>query len=272
MMHAITRIAIIICVSYLLICLYFLLNQGRLIYFPEKLTLAELHQRAQRQGLRVWAATETDYRALVAAKALPIAGARGTILLFHGNATSAYHFAPIVPLLQSRGWQVVLAEYPGYAGRPGIPGEASIKADAYQTARLVQRDFPAPLVITGVSLGTGVACALSTEQDLALERLILITPFDSLEAVGAWHYPWLPVKTFMREKWECVTHLEKFGKTVDFVLAEKDEIIPAPLVKRILANNNQRTTLVKGAGHNDWFDLLTVAQWDEIFGAVIKEQ
>ena len=57
--------------------------QDRLLYFPAKAAVADMVSG----GLRAWPATQ-DFRGLVAD---PVGSARGTVIVFHGNAGHAGH-------------------------------------------------------------------------------------------------------------------------------------------------------------------------------------
>lgn len=85
--------------------------QDRLIYFPEKAAIGDIVSSV----LRAWPSPE-DFRGLVAEPAEP---ARGTAIVFHGNAGHAGHRAYYATALTRMGLRVILAEYPGYGPRGG---------------------------------------------------------------------------------------------------------------------------------------------------------
>ena len=118
-----------------------------------------------------------EFRGLVAE---PEGTARGTAIIFHGNAGHAGHRAFYVRTLTRLGLRVILAEYPGYGPRDGALGEHSLVADAQQTIELAHRRHGAPLLLIGESLGAGVlAAAVARTQD-GVAGLLLITPWDRL--------------------------------------------------------------------------------------------
>lgn len=105
--------------------------QDRFIYFPEKAATEGLASGA----LRAWPTTEA-FRGLVAE---PAGRARGTVIVFHGNAGHAGHRSFYAAELTRLGLRVILAEYPGYGPRDGAPGEEGLVADARQTIVLAHR-------------------------------------------------------------------------------------------------------------------------------------
>ena len=48
---------------------------------------------------------------------------------------------------------------------------------------------------TPVALGTALAAHVAAERPVA--GAVLVSPFDSLTAIGNHHYPWLPVSLLM---------------------------------------------------------------------------
>jgi hypothetical protein len=61
----------------------------------------------------------------------PSGTAKATVLFFHGNGNQAWMTeAHDADFFTSRGYRVVFAEYPGYAGRAGSPSRQLVTADA----------------------------------------------------------------------------------------------------------------------------------------------
>jgi fermentation-respiration switch protein FrsA (DUF1100 family) len=224
--------------------------QHRLLYFPASATIAEM----TRGGLAAWPESG-DFRGLVSVS--PGTGPtalRGTVLVFHGNAGHAGHRSFYVEPLSALGLRVVLAEYPGYGPRDGEVGEASLVADAERTIELAHRLHGSPLLVIGESLGAGVAAAAAGRQSDKVHALLVITPWDRLENVGSHHYPWLPVRWLLRDRYDTVKNLAAFRRPVTVVLAELDEIVPARFGLALFERLAQPKSLlvVPSAGHNDW--------------------
>lgn len=244
--------------------------QDRLLYFPDRVPLAELSRYAP-PATRVvpWPSAEA-FRALLVE---PEGGTvRGTVIVFHGNAGHAGHRLFYAEVLNPLGWRVLLAEYPGYGPRDGELGEASLVADAAATVALAQRDFGAT-VLLGESLGAGVAAAASARvAHKGIPALLLVTPWDTLAAVAAHHYPWLPVRWLLRDRYDSVANLHAYPGRLAVVVAEGDRVIPAErgraLYERLPAA--RRLFAVAGADHNDWGDFVDAAWWRELMAAVTE--
>ena len=178
-----------------------------------------------------------------------------TILVFNGNAGDRSLRVPLAEALSKAGHAVLLTDYRGYGGNPGRPFEAGLIADA-RAARtwLVERRGidPATLVYFGESLGTGVAIRLAAEHPPA--ALVLRSPFPSLAEVGRKHYPFLPVRLLLRDRFSCADRIARVSCPVLVVAGEKDAIIPIEHSRALFeaARGPKRLVVIPGAGHNDY--------------------
>ncbi|KVC65911.1 alpha/beta hydrolase [Burkholderia stagnalis] len=237
--------------------------QDRLIYFPEKAAIDDIVS----SELRAWPSPE-DFRGLLAESP---ESTRGTVIVFHGNAGHAGHRAYYAAALARIGLRVILAEYPGYGPRDGTPSEASLVADAQQTIATAHRQYGAPLLLIGESLGAGVAAAAGAHERDKITGLLLITPWDSLEHVASHHYPWLPVKWLLRDRYDSAAHLGSFGRPVVVAVAERDSIVPARFGKALYdaLADPKRLTVMKSAEHNDWISVVDEAWWRHAIGFLL---
>ena len=235
------------------------LFQDRLLYFPDTPPLAAVVADARRDGLAPWPGAD-DYRGLLREPAGP---ARGTIVLFHGNAGHAGHRAAYADALTPLGLRVILAEYPGYGPRPGRLGEGPLVADAAQTVALARQRFAGPLLLGGESLGAGIAAAVVASAGTRADGLLLITPWDTLENVARHHYPWAPVGWLLRDRYDNVANLAQFTGRVLVAVAAADGIVPARFGTALHAalREPKRLVPIPGADHNDWFDRVDAAWW-----------
>ncbi len=136
--------------------------------------------------------------------ARPARGGRGggglppVILGFGGNAWNAEAMAAYLHDLYPTA-DVVAFHYRGYPPSEGSPSAAALRADALAIHDWAARRFPGRRILAvGFSIGSGVAAWLAAQRPLA--GAILVTPFDSLAAAAADHYPWLPVRLLFRHE------------------------------------------------------------------------
>ena len=255
--------------TYVVFCLAVAVHQHRLLYYPERLTEQKANAAFDFYKVTRWPERAgKDYRGVVKQTVPESVLTNGTVLVFHGNAGGAQEREFYAETFQKFGWRVVLAEYPGYAARPGKLGEASFREDGRETARLVRQSYPGKLIILGESLGSGVAAAVAADSGVRADAVVLATPWDTLESVAAHHYPWLPVRLFLRDRYDSVAYLKSYSGPVTILMAEDDEIMPAAstlaLYERLPQAGRKRLVRVPYCGHNEWFWQVTDAQWQEI--------
>lgn len=206
--------------------------QRQLIYFPSKAQADVLSELASRMGLQAWRDKAGE---AIGWKSRGDPNARYRMLVFHGNAGYALNRDYFVTGLRALGsqWGVFLFEYPGYGAREGTPSEVSFKATATQALEALLAIDSRPVFITGESLGSGVASFLASTFPNDVAGLLLVTPFSSLADVAAHHYPFLPVRILLSERYESREALSHYGGPVAFLLAGRDEVVTSELGQQL---------------------------------------
>jgi fermentation-respiration switch protein FrsA (DUF1100 family) len=177
-----------------------------------------------------------------------------TVIVFNGNGGHRGFRAPLAAALAERGIATLLFDYRGYGGNPGSPSEQGLARDARAARAYVagREDVDARrLVYFGESLGAAVAVRLAAEQrPLAL---VLRSPFVSLADVGGYHYPFLPVRWLLRDRYPSIDLIGRAGCPVLVIAGDRDGIIPAAHSRRLYdaAREPRRLVTIEGADHND---------------------
>jgi pimeloyl-ACP methyl ester carboxylesterase len=178
-------------------------------------------------------------------------GERLLVLGFGGNATSADTTAAMLHYLYPEA-DVVAFHYRGYRPSAGSPSAAALQEDALQVHDAVRARFrPARLIVAGFSVGGGVAAALVARR--TVDGLILVTPFDSLAGVAAWHYPWVPVRLLLRHEMEPARDLAGSPTPVALIAGGRDDLVPPVRTQalRLAIANLAFDRAIPEAGHND---------------------
>ena len=181
--------------------------------------------------------------------------ARFTIIVFNGNAGNRSYRAPLAAALQARGHAVLLFDYRGYGGNPGTPTESGLKEDA-RAARAYVIGRPGVdrerVAYFGESLGTGVAVTLAAEHPPA--ALVLRSPFTSMVDVGRMHYPMLPVRWLLRDRYASGERIAQIGSPLLVIAGDRDSVIPLDQSRRLYDASSaspKELLIVPGADHND---------------------
>jgi pimeloyl-ACP methyl ester carboxylesterase len=202
---------------YLLLCGSLFLLQRSLLYFPQP--------RSPGSGGDLMALPLPDgpagERLLVTVRRRP--GPKA-LIYFGGNAENV---AEQLPLLEEAfpEHSLYLLHYRGYGGSGGRPSEAALFADALALFDRVRPDHR--------SLGSGVAVHLAARRSVG--RLVLVTPFDSIESLAARRFPLVPIGLLLRDKYRSGQDAPRVEAPTLLIAAERDEVIPRASTEALLA-------------------------------------
>ena len=175
-------------------------------------------------------------------------------LVANGNAGHRGLRAPLAQALADEGLTVLLFDYRGFGGNDGSPSEDGLASDvrAARSYLVEDRGFSdARLVYYGESIGTGVVAGLALEHPPG--GLALRSPFPDLATVGRRHYPFLPVRTLLWDRYPVAQQVAQIDVPTVVIYGEADSIIPPALSREVAAAaaGPVETVAVPGADHND---------------------
>lgn len=223
---------------YIAFCLLLFIFQRSLLYSPQPCALASSETTIQLK------ATDATLLVSVAIRNTPKA-----LLYFGGKAEDVSltlpSFAQAFP-----DYAIFMLHYRGYGGSGGRPSEAAIHRDAALLLHDVSSSF-SEISVLGRSLGSGVALKLAAQAPL--QRVVLITPYDSISNVAAAAYPLVPVRLLLIDRYESVRHAPAIRVPTTLVLAEHDDVIPrqhAENLAKHFAPGLARVVVLPGTDHN----------------------
>jgi pimeloyl-ACP methyl ester carboxylesterase len=223
---------------YLCVCLALFLFQRSLIYYPPR--TASL-QAPQVETLALPGAT-------VKVSERPHDGAKA-LIYFGGNAEDVSSTLP--QLAQAfPDHALYLMHYRGYAGSSGKPTERDLVADALALFDHVAAAHP-EVVLIGRSLGTGIAVQVASQRPVS--KLVLVTPYDSIEEIAARQFRWFPVRWMLRDRYLSGRYAPRIGAPTLIVAAGHDEVIPGWSTRLLLsrfAPGVATMRVIDGVGHN----------------------
>jgi pimeloyl-ACP methyl ester carboxylesterase len=175
------------------------------------------------------------------------------VLVAPGNGGNRAGRAEFAEELSRRGLAVLLMDYRGYGGNPGSPSEEGLDQDADAAVEtLIELGYPPQrTVYFGESLGSGVVAALQARHRPA--GVVLRSPFTDLADVAAHHYPWIPVRALLRDRFPVVEHLASSDVPVTVIYGDRDSVVPSVLSARVAdhAPSLAERVVLAGADHND---------------------
>jgi fermentation-respiration switch protein FrsA (DUF1100 family) len=259
-------LAVVVATAILLLMVLWAL-QRQLIYFPSPGPVPAAAQALDR-GRDVTLRTSDGLT--LGAWYVPARGAgEATVLVANGNGGDRSLRAPLARALSGHGIGVLLFDYRGYAGNPGSPSEKGLALDV-RAARdhLVDEAGVPPdrLLYLGESLGSAVVTELAAEHPPA--GLVLRSPFTDLASVGRVHYPFLPVRALLRDRFPVAERIARVQAPTVVVYGGADSIVP-PSQSRAVAEaaaDLREVVEVPGADHND----RALLDGPELVGAVVR--
>ena len=176
-------------------------------------------------------------------------GKSSAILYFGGNSESVEHniddFLRAFPNVS-----VYLPKYRGYGGSTGKPTEAGLYSDAlfvYDQLKSKHKNIS----VIGRSLGSAVATFVASKR--AVEKLVLITPFDSIKNIAQASYPIYPMSLMLKDKYDSAARAGSIKAKTLLLVAENDRLITRSYSDRLLeafSESVARQVVIKNTGHN----------------------
>ena len=176
---------------------------------------------------------------------------KGVVFFLHGNGGNLQTWLTGVDFYRRVNYDLFMIDYRGYGKSSGqIESEAQLHEDMRIAWNKIAPLYAGKkLVVYGRSLGTGLAAKLSS--DVHPDLTVLVSPFESLKAMGDAHYPWLPglVNRYpMRsDEW-----LPKIKGPIVIEHGDMDTLIALSHGERLKKlREGIELIVVNGAGHND---------------------
>lgn len=177
-------------------------------------------------------------------------GSERAILYFGGNGEAVVYGAA-EHINNFPDHTVYLVNYRGYGGSSGSPSEDGIYSDALYIYDQLAAEHRSISVI-GRSLGTGVATYIAANRQV--DKIALITPFDSIESLAQTHYPIFPISLLIRDRFDSIGRSADITAQTLIILAEHDRVIPAEHSIRLInafRGDQVQVKTIRDAGHND---------------------
>lgn len=248
------RVPLIVLGVYLVMVAMLTLMQRSLTYFPTRtsrirpadarLPAGQVHDIQLRtsdaltlHGWHVLPADQTAEGAEQAAERLEAGGP--VVLYFPGNGGDRTFRGEELLALTRVGCHVFLFDYRGYGDNPGRPSETALVDDAWAAWQYAtdERNLAAErIILYGESLGSAVAVQLAaraSQTGTPPGGLVLRSPFSSLADVASHHYPWLPVRWLLLDRYESTEHIRGVTCPILVLHGRRDAIIPLRFAERL---------------------------------------
>ena len=180
---------------------------------------------------------------------------RAVIVYAHGNGDCVAYLGPYLSALRDKLRVTIFAfDYRGYGRSEGSPLEAGILADGDAAQRwLAERTGKRldEIVLMGRSLGGGVSVHLAVEN--GARGLILQNTFTSMPDAAARLYPWAPVRLLMKNRYDSLSIIGRYGGPILASHGTADELVPNELGRKLFdaaPGTRKEFFAIEGADHN----------------------
>ena len=191
---------------------------------------------------------------------LPHDTPRFTVLFSHGNGGNLSHRLDTLRIFHELGLSVLAYDYSGYGQSDGKPDEDATGADARAAWDwLIEEHKAAPgtIVLFGRSLGGAVTAELANElaaSGTLPAGIIMESTFTSVPDMGAYLYPWLPVRQLSRYEYDSLSALSNIHLPGLFMHSPDDDIVPYDIGRKLhAAYQGPKTFLTLSGDHNSGF-------------------
>ncbi len=189
---------------------------------------------------------------------------RPLVIYFHGNAGDRSSRTSWYQLFAELNVDVLAIDYHGYGDSGGSISETGLELDCVAAWKFATEELntdPQDIVIVGTSLGGAAAIYLAAKQSEAgtpPAALATVATFSSMVDAGRSHYPWLPVRYVLVDRYPSDQRIGKVTCPLLLLHGDNDRIVRYRFGQKLFdaapdksANGTpKRWVNLPGVGHN----------------------
>jgi predicted esterase len=245
-MRILIFVVVIIVALYILLCAFLYFKQDALLYFPSR--NEEVLVYIQNNKLINNFIVKTEEWETIGRST----GSGDCMIFYLGwNAENTdYHF------VRERTWWTncifATLNYRGYGESTGKANEKNMHEDSIQLFEKIY-DYHKPKIvfIVGRSLWTNPAIYLSLMKKDIVNKLVLITPYDSMAHVAKWHYPVFPVKWLINDAFNSSELVKNLLTETLILKASNDTVIPSIHTEKLIESFESKKPTVEHIPQSD---------------------
>ena len=242
----------ILVTTYIVFALLLYFMQRKMLYLPQEVSqnvdATEIEFKNGDIALRGWVVNEGKEKAM---------------LYYGGNAETietnvAFYRENFTE------YTLYLINYRGFGKSDGNPTEENLFNDAIFIYDQISSKHK-KISLIGRSLGSGIAVYLASKRKV--DKLVLITPFDSILNVAKQTYKIFPFSLLLKDKYESTKYVKDINSKTLFLIAEKDRMIKKSRsmnLYEVFSKDMVELKIVKDAGHN------TISHYPEFSESIKK--
>ncbi len=231
------------------ICVLFYLLQNKLLYKKQKISIERLNYiKNNYKNTEEVSLKSNDNYLLHGWFVKNESNPNNIIIYFAGNAEEISYMIEYSKHIDN--YSFVLINYRGYGLSEGNPNESNLFNDSILIYDyFLNNKNIKNIVVMGRSLGTGVAVYLATKRKI--DKLILSTPFDSIENMAKKEYPFLPANFLLKDKYNSIKSAYLISSKVLVIIAENDKFVPIQFSMNLASKLKDVTVkIIKNENHS----------------------
>jgi hypothetical protein len=252
---------------YVLVCIGLYFFQEKLLFHPY--TLPADFKYSFKGNYREFYQQMADGSRINALQFYADTPAKGVVLYFHGNGEALDYSGTKAAAFTSRGYDVIMMDYPGYGKSTGNISEKALFDMGAAFMDSAKRHYSSGrIILYGRSLGTGIA-AHTARYGEWFKALIMEAPYYSITDIGARQYPYLPIGLLSRYPISTYQFLKDLHHPAYAIHGTDDRLIPLASPKKFLDLNLTEFSLteVPGAQHGN---LAQFKEYDQLLDKVLN--
>ncbi len=264
-------IIIILIGVYVVLLLFLFLSQTRLIYYPDYpsrvITLTPGSINLNYEPISF----ETRDSVTLFGWFVPESHARGTVIIFHGNAGNISHRLELLRFFHRLGLNAFIFDYRGYGQSEGRPSEHGTYLDAEAAWLYILQSrhiLPEKIILFGRSLGGPIAAWLAQKYNPG--ALIIESSFTSIPELAAELYPYFPVKLLCRYQYNTAEYIKKINCPILIIHNVNDELVPFKHGQKLFEVAHRPKEFSQIVGSHNELDLTARARYEECINSFIS--
>lgn len=242
----------ILVTTYIIFALLLYFMQRKLLYLPQ-------------EGLQYVDATEIEFKnGNIVLRGWVVNEGKEKAMLYYGGNAETIETNVAFYRENFTEYTLYLINYRGFGKSDGNPTEENLFNDAIFIYDQISSKHK-KISLIGRSLGSGIAVYLASKRKV--DKLVLITPFDSILNVAKQTYKIFPFSLLLKDKYESTKYVKDINSKTLFLIAEKDRMIKKSRsmnLYEVFSKDMVELKIVKDAGHN------TISHYPEFSESIKK--
>jgi len=250
----VTAIILMPILIYIAMGIYLYLRQRSFLYFPTK-PVEHTHE------------VEVFQNGGESIHVIVVNPNRGRALLYFGGNAEAVALGAQAFASKLTHYTTYLVEYRGYGDSSGKPTQKALLSDALHIYDMISHRHRW-ISLFGRSLGTGVASLVAARREI--DRMALITPFDSIESVAQDRFVLYPMSILLEDTYDSIGQVPKIEADTIILIASDDKVVPPEHAQRLAEAypSSQIETVV--IDHTEHHNIADTQEYDEVLGRFFR--